>query len=172
MDMTGCGSYSPSLNFVPIPVSDPSFNIPSVDFSCIKITNPLSIWQKSFMCELLAICTDCRKIHSKGISRKKDWVYPEEHRQHVWPQRCVLETICFFVRWIVYLIFYRPARKKKDWTKETGIETTSRVAPSTPFPDVAPTTSGWTPRSDEVSVLTLLVTNVFEAYNTTMDTQA
>ena len=50
------------------------------------------------MCELLAMSTDCRNIHSKDISRKKDWLYPEEPGQHVLPQRCVLETVCFFVR--------------------------------------------------------------------------
>ena len=85
----------------------PSFNIPIVYFSCLKITNPVSIWQKSLMCELLIICTDCRKIHSKYVPKEKDWLYPEEPGQHVLPQRCVLETICFFVRLIVFNFFHK-----------------------------------------------------------------
>ena len=129
----------------------PSFNIPVVYFSCLKITNPVSIWQKSLICELLIICTDCRKIQSKYVvvssctstqrnetltncvttpcmdmktigippctgtpgqpqirfPKKKDWLYPEEPGQHVLPQRCVLETVCFFVRLIVFNFFHK-----------------------------------------------------------------
>ena len=111
-DMAGYGSYSPSLDFVSIPVPHPNFNIPGVDFSCREITNPVSIWQKSSMCELLAMSTDCRKIHSKDISRKKDWLYPEEPGQHVLPQRCVLETVCFFVRLFVFNFLHCGSKHK------------------------------------------------------------
>ena len=64
------------------------------------------------MCELLALSTDCRKIHSKDISRKKDWLYPEEPGQHVLPQRCVLETVCFFVRLFVFNFLHCGSKHK------------------------------------------------------------
>ena len=36
-DMAGYGSYSPSLDFVSIPVPHPNFNIPGVDFPVEKL---------------------------------------------------------------------------------------------------------------------------------------
>ena len=78
-------SYSPSLNFVPIPVPHPSFNIPSVDW-----TEIIWVWITS---NLHRLQKDIQQRHFP----KKDWLYPEETRQHVLPQRCVLVTICLFV---------------------------------------------------------------------------
>ena len=65
------------------------------------------IGQKSFRYELLAICTDCRKIIiQQRHFPKKDWLYPEETKQHVLPQRCVLVTICLFVCLFVFFISF------------------------------------------------------------------